>query len=748
MNSYLKFLSRNKLYTVIEAVGLAVSLAFVILIGSYAWQQWSVTREHPEREHIYNFGMPGFPGLTYGFSDAVMQQVPEAQLAVRYANNMLLRTQIGEEKFDCDAAAAVGSDFFKMFPYYRFVEGGPEAFDDISNVVVSERFARAHDLKVGQMILVNETEHTVAGILQDFQGTLFKNADIWGSEKDPRINGNALSDPYDHFGSSYVFVKFAPGTDPQVLYHKMEQVCRTIYGEDLYGTGFFEKLDMTRLDELFFKKFEFTPFCHGDTDTLRLLAIVGLLLLFSAIFNYINLSFALTGKRAREMAMRRLLGAEKRAVIGKYIAESILFTAVCFALGLLLAYAFAPAINSLLNNPDVPIRVHLTPGYLLVYALLIGVVGALAGLLPALLAGRYKPVDIVRGTFRRSTKMTFSKIFIVLQNALAVFLIAMALIMEAQYRTSLHRPLHANIQNMVLVRALAQSGTDALEASLAALPCVRQMGHANAVPLSSSQGQYSVTHDGRDILYRYYRVDSAAFRMLGFEVQKDYHTPLTGGVWFGETAFAATGLTDEDLSIDMLSQRTGGDCDHVAGIIADFPVEADNMGDPVEARRAIQETLENWKQTTQVYYSDFTFVEDSLREGLRPVRNNMRLLEVFMVLAVIISLLGLVAMSTYYAGERASSIAVRKVFGGTVETELRHGVRDYMIMVAVACAIGIPLAVWAAGQYLRQFTVRLENYAWIFILAGIIAVAIAFASVLWQTLKAAQTDPAVALKKE
>ena len=75
MKSYLKFLSRNKLYTVIEAVGLAVSLAFVILIGSYAWQQWAVTKENPDRAHIYNFGMPDFPGLTYGFSDAVAQQV-------------------------------------------------------------------------------------------------------------------------------------------------------------------------------------------------------------------------------------------------------------------------------------------------------------------------------------------------------------------------------------------------------------------------------------------------------------------------------------------------------------------------------------------------------------------------------------------------------------------------------------------------------------------------------------------------
>ena len=119
-----------------------------------------------------------------------------------------------------------------------------------------------------------------------------------------------------------------------------------------------------------------------------------------------------------------------------------------------------------------------------------------------------------------------------------------------------------------------------------------------------------------------------------------------------------------------------------------------------------------------------------------------------MILAVIISLLGLVAMSTYFAGERASSIAVRKVFGGTVKSELFHSVRDYMVMVAVACAIGIPVAVWAARRYLEGFTVKLQDYGWIFVVAVLISLAFAFASVLWQTLKAARTNPAVELKKE
>jgi putative ABC transport system permease protein len=390
-----------------------------------------------------------------------------------------------------------------------------------------------------------------------------------------------------------------------------------------------------------------------------------------------------------------------------------------------------------------------------------------------MMAGRYKPIEVIKGGYRRRSKMVFSKVFIVLQNALAVFLIAMALIMEAQYQTSLNRPLHANTKNLVLVSAMATGNMEVLETSLAQLPFVQEMGRASNAPLAHNQGQYSQTRDGQDILYWYFKVDTTAFRMLGFEVLKDYHTPVIGGVWFCETAFNATGFTDDDLSCEVLAKRTGNDCDHVAGIIADFVTEPSNMGavEPAivtivpeeklegnyllklsdegpEIRAQIQETLDNWKTTTQVYWLGTTYVEDRLHEGLRPAQNNMRLLEIFMVLAVIISLLGLVAMSTYYADEKSRDIAVRKVFGGTVESELWRSVRDYMIMVGIACIIGIPVAIWTAGKYLEGFTVKLEHYGWLFVVAAVISVAFAFASVLWQTLKAAKTNPAVELKKE
>ena len=123
-------------------------------------------------------------------------------------------------------------------------------------------------------------------------------------------------------------------------------------------------------------------------------------------------------------------------------------------------------------------------------------------------------------------------------------------------------------------------------------------------------------------------------------------------------------------------------------------------------------------------------------------------MEIFMLLAVLISLLGLIAMSTYYAGENAKGIAVRKVFGGTVSSETWRTVKEYMVLVAVACVIGVPIAVWAAQHYIEGFIVKLENYNWIFVVAVLISLLMAFGSVLWQTLRAAKTNPVDVLQKE
>ena len=765
MNSYLKFLSRNKLYTAIEAVGLAVSLAFVIIIGSYVWQQYAVTWENPDRERVYVPGTPGFPALTYGFPDAI-GDIPEIESVSRMCN-VVVHPVIRGENTEAESVG-VEPEFFEICPQFRFVEGSADVLSAPNNAILSASFARKHGLSVGEALEITGSSYVVGAILEDLKGTVIKPYDIF-------LNAAVYKDewqPFDNYGSTVTLIKVRPETDIKELYDKLESVCKDVYSS-IYGQSFFEHLELSRYDELFFKETE-GFFRHGDKATLRILMLVGLLLLLSAILNYINLSVALTGKRAKEMAVRQLSGASRAGIIWKYLAESIAFTAVCFAAGLLLAEAFCPAMNALLNNPDIPIKIIWSPGYVFAYIVIILLVGALCGIFPAMMSGRYNPVDVMKGGYRRRSKMVFSKVFIVLQNALAVILIALAITMEAQMRKTQERPMNCNIEDIFFLKDFSGEGDTPLKDALESLPCVRRIGRSSGVPGSINMGQYSTTRDGQDILYKLIRMDSTAFSMFGFEILEDFHAPQFNSVWFSDKSFAATGFDSDYHDISgTLSRRTKG-CEQVAGVFKSFPTNNANIGeedyaivslmrsedipfagwviettpDRKAAKAQIMEAYDNCIKGKQIYGSLAFWVDENIAEAWKPARNNMRLVEIFMLLSIIIALLGLVAMSTYYADEKSRDIAVRKVFGGTVDTEAQRTIREYMVLVGIACVIGIPIAVYAAQEYLKDFIYRLEGYWWIFVVAVLLTGLIAFVSVIWQVLKAAKTNPAIELKKE
>ena len=765
MKSYLKFLSRNKLYTAIEAVGLAVSLAFVIIIGSYVWQQYAVTWENPDRERVYVPGTPGFPALTYGFPDAI-GDIPEIESVSRMCN-VVVHPVIRGDNTEAESVG-VEPEFFEICPQFRFVEGSADVLSVPNNAILSASFARKHSLSVGDALDISGSSYVVGAILEDLKGTVIKPYDIF-------LNAAVYKDewqPFDNYGSTVTLIKVRPETDRKELYDKLESVCKDVYSS-IYGRSFFEHLELSRYDELFFKETE-GFFRHGDKATLRILMLVGLLLLLSAILNYINLSVALTGKRAKEMAVRQLSGASRAGIIWKYVAESIAFTAVCFAAGLLLAEAFCPAMNALLNNPDIPIKIIWSPGYVFAYIVIILLVGVLCGIFPAMMSGRYNPVDVMKGGYRRRSKMVFSKVFIVLQNALAVILIALAITMEAQMHKTQERPMNCNIENIFFLKDFSGEDNAPLKDALEALPCVRRIGRSSGVPGSINMGQYSTTRDGQDILYKLIRMDSTAFSMFGFEILEDFHAPQFNSVWFSDKSFAATGFDSDYHDISgTLSRRTKG-CEQVAGVFKSFPTNNANIGeedyaivslmrsedipfagwviettpDRKAAKAQIMEAYDNSIKGKQIYGSLAFWVDENIAEAWKPARNNMRLVEIFMLLSIIIALLGLVAMSTYYADEKSRDIAVRKVFGGTVDTEAQRTIREYMVLVGIACVIGIPIAVYAAQEYLKDFIYRLEGYWWIFVVAVLLTGLIAFVSVIWQVLKAAKTNPAIELKKE
>ena len=790
MKSFLKFLSRNKLYTAIEAVGLAVSLAFVILIGSYVVQQYQVAHESPEWKRTFVLGNDDFLGLTYWDKEELEMNIPEVQAATHVAMLWQPVIQNGEQPIQ-GTGIETDADFFSVFPEYHLREGSLEDFVGKDDILISASFAQKINAQVGQVVKVDKVDRTVKGIFADFDGTFFMPADIITNITNTWAAGQGKA--FNSIGNYTTWFRVREDADLADVQAKVKALLHKNYDAS-WGAEKVDPWQAYRMDKAFF----FTGSSNGLTRTgnvqmLRLLTIVVLLLLLSAIFNYVNLSLALTGKRAKEMATRRLLGADKAGILWKYIGESVVFTAVCFAAALLLADLLAPMVNSLVSTSDpdemmlgigdtsVRLSFMMTPGYILAYIAGILVLGVINGLLPAISASRYQPIDVIKGTLRRRSKMVMSKVFIVVQNVLSVFLIAFALVMEVQMRHMLTRPMHAATDNLYYIEYSAQN-YDAMKLfkdKVEQLPFVTSTGVGRGIPGMINMTMGIKVDEEHHVDMPVIICDSTYFKLLGLEVEEDFAHPLVHSLWMSRSAFNGAGVSDTSTVFPRRISMNGAQPEFIGGVVADYPTRpasesTQNSNGGIIVTRVeelnyancllIGTTGEDKSYEDQILqaYREFRletsgveepawrygFVKDINRKQLAPVRRTLRLVELFAILSVIIALLGLLAMSTYFADENTKQIAVRKVFGSDVEKETWRNVKSYMVLTGIACLIGIPLAIWAARVYLSRFAYRVENYGWVFAAAVLIAVAIAFGTVLWQTLKAARTNPATELKKE
>ena len=586
MKSYLKFLSRNKLYTAIEAVGLAVSLAFVILIGSYVVQQYEVAHESPQWKRTFVLGTNEFLGLTYWDKEELEMNIPEVDAATHAAMLWQPLIRQGNELLSC-AGMETDADFFKVFPQYHLVEGSAEDFVGKDDILISESLARKlsvdGDNPIGKVINVDDSKRTIKGIYADFDGTFFMPYDII-----THISGTWAAEGERNFGSigNYTtWFRVREDADPADVWNKVSALLHKNY-DPIWSSEKVNAWKAYRMDEAFFTTGNSNGLTRqGNARMLRLLTIVVLLLLLSAIFNYVNLSLALTGKRSKEMATRRLLGAGKTGILWKYIAESVAFTAVCFATALLLADLLAPMMNSLVSTSDpdelmlgmgdtsVRLSFMLTPGYILAYLAGILVLGSICGLLPAIVASRYQPIDVIKGTLRRRNKMVLSKVFIVVQNVLSVFLIALALVMEVQMRHMLTRPMHAATDNLYYIEYSAQN-YDAMKLfkdKVEALPFVTKAGVGRGIPGLINMTMGIKVDEEHHVDMPVILCDSSYFKLLGLEVEEDFGHPLTHSLWMSRSAFNAAAVSDTSTVFPRRINMNGAQPEFIGGVVADYP---------------------------------------------------------------------------------------------------------------------------------------------------------------------------------
>ena len=778
MKSYLRFLSRNKLYTAIEVVGLSISLAFVTLIGTYVWQQYGTIYNTDDHERIYCIGRTNnegkkFHGLHPTGGEALKENIPEVEEVCQYYSQHESPFTFGGNTI-MSASACIDKEFFKMFGC-RFLAGSLDDFDNINNVIVTESFANAHggiENIIGKTISKNSEQFIVAGVIEDLANSVISYHDIF-------LNFYKKGNVGMYIHDTYTFLKLREGVAIEDIDEKIEREVQNVFDMSPFPLGY-KPLIMSFKEVFFDDEADFSKSLNNcDSKNLMIMTFVVILLLISAMINFINLSAAMSSKRVKETATRMVSGAESGSIFRRFIMESVALCLACMTFSILLALALESYMNSLLNS-DIDINISMSVPAILLYATGAVIIGLLVGILPGFIGVSVKPLEVLKGQFRARNKMIFSKVFIVFQNVISIVLIALVMTMNRQLNHMLDRPIGADVEDLYYLWIDDYKTRGPLVEELEKLPFVVSIGLSEGYPGGTILSLMQMEEGQKQAMGIIY-CDTKAFEMYDFKYIDKRSDDPASSLWATQITYDSYKAHGFDLSDPENLKRMS--FSKFGGILSDFaltdPLNIENdmwcqvCVFPTEGFRSFMsngagiliKTIGNHKDNaiaiTEVYRKfsenlkgvyvaprDAGYIGALLESKLNNVKNQSKIMNIFMILSILLSFMGLVAMSTYYSDESIGDIAIRKVYGGTVEDETANSVWKYTMMVILSCVIAIPVAIFACSRYLDTFVYRTDNVWWVYVLTILAIVLVSVAAVFVQTLRAAGTNPAEALKKE
>ena len=555
------------------AVGLSVSLAFVIIMSCFVWQNLNVNRYYPDQDRMYAVGNKGDVMSNISMAQVMADAVPEIECATSIVVQRMEPAYIEGVEVDEDSFMGIRKGFFEMFPM-KFYEGDPEVLNDLNNAIITRSLAAQFGGKdvIGKTLIFQRNSHTtqckltVAAVIEDFEDTIFENEQIIVNIENTQIEAGNRN--YHGSASGYVTViKAIDGVDESVLLSKMDRVYEKNIHERRRRDGY---LDITRLDKVFTSDNNeggYTGFKKGNAGLMTAFSIIVVFLLISAIFNYINLSTALAGRRNKEIATRRILGESRVEVSVRNLYESLGFILLCMVLAFIFAHISLPYVNMLLETP-IPIEIRFSHGYVYMYLIVLGMTALLCGIIPAVIAFRFNPIEITKGTFRYNSKRIFSKLFIITQSAIAIIIVSMTLVMSAQIRHMIDMPLNANTEGLYL----CETFSGGFEKTLMELPYVSQVGRSEGRPGENmSLLGFALNNDpDRRVTVSLCYCDSTAFALYGFKVIRDYGVPKGKGAWLTESAMRKLEINPENPVFPESNAWVIGN-EPIAGIIEDVP---------------------------------------------------------------------------------------------------------------------------------------------------------------------------------
>lgn len=781
MKSYFRFLSRNKLYTAIEVFGMAIAIAFVIFIGSFVIREYNTDSEIKKQGNIY---IGHSERLLFG-SATIKEQLegkfPEVEDMCRMLNTHIfgglkMTFQAGDYT-DRQKASIVDENFFRFFPF-PLESGTPESvLKEKNSVVISRTFANkvfGKEDPIGKSIKIDVNGNTanlnITGIFSDFKNTTFYSPEIiyridLVKDLDSSLVGNGN-------GSTVLFIKAAEGTDIQSLEDKMEDVVRK---EDfLYVYGLLKDFLLTPFDKISSSIVETTAPFEGlmDASFIKLFTAAGIFLLLFAVLNYISLTVAQTGFRAKEMASRRLLGTQQAGIIARYISESFILTVISFAFALIFVKLISPHLSELIDKDIAPLK---DMGWMeiLFITLLLLLLSVLSGIIPALIVSKYKPIDVVRGNFTRTSKMTLGKILVGFQSSVAFITLVMATAMFIQLKHMTEKPMGYIKDNRIRIMNASKTSDYHID-ELKSLACVEKIGWLQFEPMTIGTTGTSFKINGIEQKFDMYYGDQSAFEILGFKIMRKNGEPLNQCAWLPESTMRALGLDYDCTQINL----DEGSIIPVCGIIEDYykgTANSERRGgflniawikemEKEEDFRILRTLVvkvsgdEN-KAADEIkaFYKEKGFSEDEIivntyNEMISlhydSENKNLKLITIFTLLTLLLTILAMFAMSTYYARQHSKEAALKKVMGsGRLQLFIETS-SGFIKSVGISIIIALPIAWIAVSKWLEGYSYRIDNPIYVYIIAIIVMLLIALLSISWQMIKLMNTNPVKSLKTE
>lgn len=790
LKNYLRVAFRNlwrhRGFSLLNIIGLTVGMTAFFLIFLYVTFELSYDSVYPNSDRIFrvvsdvktplgttdHLNAPPSPTVFH-----MTDRLPEVQATTRLTgddNWMVIRDN---ETFETDNVHVADSTFFQVFQF-PLVKGDPHtALAHPGSIILSESTAKKFFGKidpVGKVLTLTRVKFPgkVTAVMKDLPENSHLKINMLMSNAG--FNPNLDSAWNDYYWHSYVLLK--PGAGAAGLQAKLPSYLAKLAGANVFRNQQIPTLLLEPVRDIYLYSGR-DDSKTGHITNVYIFSIIGIFIVLIAGINFVNLTTARSVERAKEVGIRKVVGAGKWMLAWQFIGESIILCLIAYVLAIGLSALMLPIFNQLAGK-EVSMGIFTQPRY---PAILLGIavlIGFLAGVYPALVLSSFRPVAVLKGRFSTGTRgIVLRKGLVVVQFTIAIGLMIATLIVYCQLNFMRGQDLGFRKEQKLIMDTRDDSAKLAFKQSLASIPGVQATTMSNLMPgmfyFPQPLSMENKSGEMKSIQAVPYAVDYDYLSQMhipivaGRDFSRAFGTDSGKSVIINETAARALGYALPASAIGK-GFEAFGQHGNIIGVVKDFhlrslqepiipmamwvfPKNCDLLCATIDGHR-VPQTLAavqaKWKQMLGDRPFSYFFLDDFFDRQYRSERHFGRLFLNFAVLAIFISCLGLMGLAAYSTVQRTKEIGVRKVVGASVGNIVYLLSRDFVALVGWAFLVAAPLAWFFAHGWLNGFAYRIGSYWWIFALAGISALVIALATVSFQAIKAALVNPVQSLRSE